>query len=61
MNTIAVRKDELDKVMKEFEKDRSMAWVAGFYAAIVRELATDQLRTYEQTKGLLERNTVKRK
>ena len=49
MNTIAARKDELDRVMKEFEEGRSSHYVTGFYASLVRSLAADQLRTFEET------------
>jgi hypothetical protein len=43
MNTITARKELIDSAMKEFEKDRDYAFVAGFYASLIREIALDKL------------------
>ena len=58
MNTIATRKDLLRRAMMNFEKGRDMNYIAGFYAAMVENLATDRQDSFEASLRLLKLNSI---
>ena len=58
MDTIATRKDLLRQAMMKFEKGRSDSFIAGFYAAMVENLATDRQDSFEASVRLLKLNSI---
>ena len=61
MNTIAKRKDLMDDQMQQFEKGRDMAFVAGFYASVLKMVATDKPKDFEFVMKILNQNSVPEK
>ena len=59
MNTIAERRELIRKAMTEFEKKKTEAFIAGFYAMMVENLAVDKLSTFEDTLRTLKMSTSK--
>lgn len=58
MNTIAKRIDLMDEQMKQFEKSRDMAFVAGFYASVLRMVAVDKPKDFDFVMKILKQNSV---
>jgi hypothetical protein len=47
MDTFGARLKLLNEEMAKFENNRSDAYIAGFYAAIIQRLACDRLEDFE--------------
>ena len=58
MNTIAARKDLINEQMLKFEKGRDMAYVAGFYASLIKDLASDKPSDFEHIISILKYNSI---
>jgi hypothetical protein len=56
MNTIAKRRELLDIQMRDFEKGRDYAYVAGFYSKMIETLAADKMVDFEYVMNMLKRN-----
>ena len=56
MDTFGARLKLLNEAMLEFEKDRSYAYIAGFYTAILQRLACDRLEDFEYVMKTIKSN-----
>lgn len=53
MNTIEKRRELIEIQMREFEKGREYAYVAGFYSKMIETLAADKMVDFEYVMRML--------
>lgn len=58
LETLSVRKDILNKTMKDFEKNRDPAYIIGFYSSLIKELAVARPDTFLETERVLKTYTI---
>lgn len=61
MDTIGKRMELLEEQMVTFEKGRDYSYIAGFYAALVQQLATDREQDFDYVMRILKYNSVPEK